>query len=269
MDKILSKMATLNLPQDPADFPEWFWTNSNGNNLIRVLNFYALEKKIGDDRIRREKEYPCVYALALNNFSKTEGSDWKLVKVGFTHKSTKKDSNNRMEQLTKEIESKLNPGETASNPPVTVATLFALRIGSVDTTPFHETENRIRRKVGTPIKKEKAKELNLPVPTEWVLTPQSHINKMKVAIEKMKKFTGKGDEKLKKGDEKLKKGDEKLKKGDEKLKKGEVDITAVPDLIDVFLSKWSPPTPPLPPTDHEFQDWIQKEAGEEEPKKEN
>ena len=228
MDDILSDMmATLNLPKKSANFPEWFWTKSNGNNLIRVLNFYALEKKIGDDRIRREKEYPCVYALALNNFPMPEGRDWKLVKVGFTHKSTKKDSNNRMEQLTREIESNLNQGATASNPPVTVATLFALRIGSVDTTPFHETENRIRRKVGTPIKKERAKELNLPVPTEWVLTTQSHIEKMKDAINEVKKSTTEEDE---------------------KLKKGEVDITAVPDLIDVFLSKRSLPAPPLPPT---------------------
>lgn len=228
MDDILSDMmATLNLPKKSANFPEWFWTKSNGNNLIRVLNFYALEKKIGDDRIRREKEYPCVYALALNNFPMPEGRDWKLVKVGFTHKSTKKDSNNRMEQLTREIESNLNQGATASNPPVTVATLFALRIGSVDTTPFHETEKRIRRKVGTPIKKERAKELNLPVPTEWVLTTQSHIEKMKDAINEVKKSTTEEDE---------------------KLKKGEVDITAVPDLIDVFLSKRSLPAPPLPPT---------------------
>ena len=121
-----------------------------------------------------------------------------------------------------------------------VATLFALRIGSVDTTPFHETENRIRRKVGTPIKTAKAKELNLPVPTEWVLTTQEHIDKIKAAIKEMK---------------------------DAKLKKGKVDITAVPDLIDVFLSKCSLPTPPLPPT--EFQDWIQKEAGNKKPKKEN
>lgn len=238
MDDILSDMmATLNLPKKSANFPEWFWTKSNGNNLIRVLNFYALEKKIGDDRIRREKEYPCVYALALNNFPMPEGRDWKLVKVGFTHKSTKKDSNNRMEQLTREIESNLNQGATASNPPVTVATLFALRIGSVDTTPFHDTENRIRRKVGTPITKERAKELNLPVPTEWVLTTQSHIEKMKDAINEVKKSTTEEDE---------------------KLKKGEVDITAVPDLIDVFLSKRSLPAPPLPPG----------EAGKKEPKKE-
>ena len=121
-----------------------------------------------------------------------------------------------------------------------VATLFALRIGSVDTTPFQETEKRIRRKVGTPIKTAKAKELNLPVPTEWVLTNQEHIDKIKAAINKMK---------------------------DEKLKKGKVDITAVPDLIDVFLSECSLPPPPLPPT--EFQDWIKKEAGKNEPKKEN
>ena len=245
MDDILSDMmTTLNLPGKSANFPEWFWEKSNGNNLIRVLNFYALKKNI-DDRIRREKEYPCVYALALNNFPMPVGSDWKLVKVGFTHKSTKKDSNNRMEQLTREIESNLNQGATASNPPVTVATLFALRIGSVDTTPFHETEDRIRQKVGTPITKEKAKELKLPVPTEWVLTTQKHINKIKEAIEEMKEFT---------------------KKEDKKLKKGKVDITAVPDLIDVFLSKWSLPAPPLTPT--EFQDWIPQEAGKEEPKKE-
>ena len=149
-----------------------------------------------------------------------------------------------------------------------VATLFALRIGSVDTTPFHETENRIRRKVGTPIKTAKAKELNLPVPTEWVLTTQEHIDKIKKAIEEMKEFTEKKDEKLKEFTEKK---DEKLKefteKKDEKLKKGKVDITAVPDLIDVFLSKCSLLTPPLPPT--KFQDWIQKEAGKKEPKKEN
>ena len=267
MDDILSKMmADLNLPGNSADFPKWFWTGSNGNNLIRVLNFYALEEKIGDDRIRREKEYPCVYALVLNNFPKAK--DWKLVKVGFTHKSTKKDSNNRMEQLTREIESNLKQEATASKPPVMVATLFALRIGSVDTTPFHETENRIRRKVGTPIKTAKAKELNLPVPTEWVLTTQEHIDKIKKAIEEMKEFTEKKNEKLKEFTEKK---DEKLKefteKKDEKLKKGKVDITAVPDLIDVFLSKCSLPTPPLPPT--KFQDWIQKEAGKKEPKKEN
>ena len=238
-------MATLNLPSDPAKFPKWFWTGTNGNNLIRVLNFYAHEKKIGDDRIRREKQYPCVYALALNNFPITEGRNWKLVKVGFTHKSTKKASNNRMEQLTREIESKLNPEATASESAVTVATLFAPRIGSVDTTPFHETENRIRRKVGTPITKKKAKELNLPVPTEWVLTTQEHIKKIKDGIKEIKKF---------------------LQEKNEDLRKGEVGITDVPDLIDVFLSKRSLPTPPPPPT--EFQNWIQKEAGEEEPKQE-
>ena len=134
-----------------------------------------------------------------------------------------------------------------------VATLFALRIGSVDTTPFHETEDRIRKKVGTPIKTAKAKELNLPVPTEWVLTTQEHIEKIKAAIEKVKAAI-----------EKIKKCTE---EEDEKLKKGKVDITAVPDLIDVFLSKRSLLTPPHPPT--EFQDWIQKEAGKKEPKKEN
>ena len=55
------------------------------------------------------------------------------------------------------------------------STIFVLRIGAVDTTPYRFTENRIREKVGKRLCKRKAMELNLPNPTEWVLTTQKHI----------------------------------------------------------------------------------------------
>lgn len=211
MASILSDLRnTLESSDDPNAFPQWFWSGTKGNELIRELNKYALKEKIGEDRIRREKDYPCVYGIAVDNFLTKEDKQWKLVKVGFTHKSIAKDSNNRMEQLTKQIKSELK---------LTAVILFALRIGSVDTTPFRETETRIRNKVGKPIKEEKAKEYKLPVPTEWVLTTNQHIKKIKREIDKIK----------------------------------EMEIDAAPDLIDAFKNINSPTLPPPP---EEFKDWV-------------
>lgn len=147
-------------------FLEWFWHEDNGDELIKRLNSYAQQSR-KSDRIRREKESPHVYAIVLNNFP---NADWKLVKVGFTHQSVERDTNNRMEQLRKEIERMVGG--------VTAPTLFKAPIGSVDLSPFHVTEARIRVKVGTPLKKAKARELNLPVHTEWVLTSQRHIDEI-------------------------------------------------------------------------------------------
>lgn len=100
-------MAKLNITMEPDVFLKWFWEGTNGNELIRELNSYAQKNEL-DDRIRREKYCPNVYAIVLNNFSIAGDKKWKLVKVGFTHKSIKRNSNNRMEQLQKIIESKLN-----------------------------------------------------------------------------------------------------------------------------------------------------------------
>lgn len=161
-------------------FLEWFWREDNGNELIKRLNSYAQQSR-ESDRIRREKESPHVYAIVLNHFP---NADWKLVKVGFTHKSVERDTNNRMEQLRKEIEGVFREVEAP--------TLFKVPIGSVDTTPFHTTEAQIRAKVGTPLTKEKAKELKLPVHTEWVLTSQRHIYKI---IQKVR--AGKADKSTK------------------------------------------------------------------------
>ena len=226
MASILSDLkATLVRADDPNAFPQWFWSGTNGNDLIRELNKYALKEKKGEDRIRREKDYPCVYGIVVNNFLNKEDGKWKLVKVGFTHKSIAKDSNNRMEQLTKQIGSELES---------TAIILFALRIGSVDTTPFRDTENRIRNKVGKPIKKEKAKEYKLPVPTEWVLTTDEHIDKITTEIGEIKQSMT------------------------VKYKKDNIDVTpdlidAAPDLIDAFKKIKSPTLPSLP---KEFKDWV-------------
>lgn len=197
------------------DFPKLFWNGTKGNDLIKKLNDYA-EREHLSDRIRREKHCPNIYAIVLNNFPLPGDGQWKLVKVGFTHQSVKRGRKNRMELLKRKIEKELNEleseeseseeseseeseseefeeseeselheysnyGATASKSKITVnaSVLFTLRIGSVDTSSYHKTEARIREKVGTPIKKGKAKECNLPVPTEWVLTTQRHIDKMK------------------------------------------------------------------------------------------
>ena len=218
-------MAKLNITTEPDAFLEWFWEGTNGNDLIRELNSYAQKKDL-DDRIRREKDCPNVYAIVLNNFSIARDKKWKLVKVGFTHKSIKRNSNNRMEQLQEIIESKLNKDSnraaTASKPEVKASVLFAVRIGSVDTTPFRDTEARIRGKVGTPIKTAKAKEQNLHASTEWVLTTQSHINKI------LKKLN------------------------DKKAESGSAE-----DLIDVFKDINPPQVPP-----NKFPDWVEEEKCE-------
>lgn len=212
-------MAELNITMKPDAFLEWFWEGTNGNELIRELNSYAQKKGL-DDRIRREKDCPNVYAIVLNNFSMARDKEWKLVKVGFTHKSIKRNSNNRMEQLQKIIESKLNKDSnraaTASKPEVKASVLFAVRIGSVDTTPFHETEARIRGKVGTPIKTAKAKERNLHAPTEWVLTTQSQIDEILEKLDAKKAESGSAE-----------------------------------DLIDVFVDIEPPQVPP-----NKFSDWV-------------
>lgn len=180
MERSLShSMAALSFEdcKTESELMAWFWQGTNGNNFIRKLNKYAKEHN-RHDRIRREKDGPSVYAIVLNKFVLGESRKYRLVKVGFTEKSIKRGSNNRMEQLEREIESE----KPNSGPSV----LFAVRIGAVDTSWFRDTEDRIRKKVGTPITSAKAKKLHLPVPTEWVLTTQEHIDQIKDKLKAMK-----------------------------------------------------------------------------------
>lgn len=171
------KMAARN--EDWDDFLRYFWNQSNGNDLIKQLNEYARQNN-WSDRIRREKYSPHIYGIVLNDFRIPEGSvapHWKLVKVGFTQKSIQRGSNNRMEQLERKLRRKgFDP-----------STLFVLPIGSLDTNLFRDTEGRIRKKVGRPLKKEKAIEFKLPAPKEWAVTTQEHINEILQKMEDKKR----------------------------------------------------------------------------------
>ncbi|KXJ24240.1 Pre-mRNA-splicing factor ATP-dependent RNA helicase PRP16 [Exaiptasia diaphana] len=163
--------------KDEDQFLEWFWTKSNGNSLIKKLNAYSVQNKL-EDRIRREKESPTIYGLVLNDgdFPFKDGNDqWKLCKVGFTHCTTKKGENNRMEQVKQKIK-KTYQFKEPDDPDSRASVLFVLPIGAVDTTPFIGTEERIRMKVGKPVHKDVAKLNKLPYHTEWVLTTQKRID---------------------------------------------------------------------------------------------
>ena len=133
--------------KDLDSFLNWFWTGNNGNDLIKQLNQYAQVKKF-TDRIRREKDSPTVYGIVVNNFPFPNVHDWKLVKVGFTHRSIRQGSNNRMEQLLVQLESKIKK----SNNEASASILFRLLIGCVDLTPFYDKKARYKLDIFEEIK---------------------------------------------------------------------------------------------------------------------
>lgn len=174
-------------PKTREEFVEWFWSGTNGNELIKELNG---SESHGDDYIRREKERPTIYGIVLNDGSfpgKVGKVQWKLCNVGFTHINTATGTRNRMEQVKVEIERKYDSkrkdrkGEAA-----TAAVLFVLPIGAVDVTTFSDTEKRIRNAVGLPIHKALAKKLGLPCSPEWVLTTQQFINGINMRKKELK-----------------------------------------------------------------------------------
>lgn len=187
-----SPISTLTeWPKTREEFVKWFWSGTNGNELIKKLN---CSESHGDDYIRREKERPAIYCIVLNDgpFPGKEGKvQWKLCKVGFTHVNTATEAGNRMEQVKEEIESKYESkrGDGKANASV----LFVLPIGAVDVTTFSETEKRIRKAVGRPIHKDWAEELGLPRSTEWVLTTQQFIDQINVRKQRKQKAEGSAD----------------------------------------------------------------------------
>ena len=205
------------------EFCKWFWNGSNGNNLIKKLN--GSSQNTSNDSIRREKFRPTVYCIVLNDgqfpgksvemteTERTKEVQWKLCNVGFTHVDTTTGTNNRMEVVKNEVcrkykdnkrkkaeekqkkEKKGDGGtpkeeeevEEEEEEKVDAGVLFVLPIGAVDTTPFSETAERIRKAVGWPVRKDLAKTIGLPCSTEWVLTTQAFIDKIKKEIDEKKK----------------------------------------------------------------------------------
>ena len=153
-------------------FLEWFWQGTHGNNLIRFLNTHPWE-----DKIRRERFSPFAYGLIFNGpISDTAenasqfNSKFRLMKVGFTQSSTVSNENNRMEQIIRDFRNHRNVN--ADN----ISVLFVLMKSATDTTSHRDFERNIINKLGIPIKNSVARNLNLPVPTEWVLTTQAYVN---------------------------------------------------------------------------------------------
>jgi hypothetical protein len=157
-------------------FYKWFWTGTNGNELIEDLNSHCCDQNgyLNPDRIWREKDPPVIYCIVINDDG-IAGSDWKLCKVGYTRQPTDKGTNNRMEQVMKEIERVYKKASV----------IFALPIRAIDTTPHFEIEDHVRGYVGFTIHKDVAKDLKLPVPTEWVLTTQPYLTFLRDDLNKM------------------------------------------------------------------------------------
>ena len=174
----------------PATWPEfrtWFWTKQNGNYLIKYLNDAG-----GTDNIRREsfENRPVIYCIVLKGIefpASTDKVQWKMCKIGFTHCKTQERTNNRMEQVMNQIKKKYASRVVKElKPDPEPSVIFKLAIGPVDTTPYFQTEKRIRQTMGWPIKKELVKEMGLPCPTEWILTTQAFINVVKKKIKEAK-----------------------------------------------------------------------------------
>ena len=152
-------------------FKNWFWSGQNGNTLIEHLNSDKGRQEI----VRREKNSPYAYGIVLNvNWF---GGQFRLVKIGFTQQSTSSDCENRMTQVSREIESHGQhlQGKTA--------VLFVIMKNPVDTSTHSEFEKNFRKRWGMPVSNDLTQRHNLPFHTEWVLTTQGFIAHMLKVIE--------------------------------------------------------------------------------------
>ena len=157
------------LSEDRKDFCRWFWTGTKGNEVIDALNSNNTESD--GSTIRRQHEGQShIYGIVLNDDATpgkgTNGVQWKYCKVGKTQADTTTGSHNRMETLRDEIERKTG---------MRAGILFVLEVKATDSRNDIEIEKSVRKKFGWPVHKDLAKELNLPVPTEWVITTQPYI----------------------------------------------------------------------------------------------
>ena len=151
------------------DFKNWFWFRENGNTLIKHLN----SDKGREEIVRREKNSPHAYGIVLNvNLLGDQFKDIKFVKIGFTQQGTSSDCQNRMTQVSNEIE------RFRGDLPGTASVLFVIMKNPVDTSTHSQFERNFRKRWGMPVSNEFAQRHNLPFHTEWVLTTQGFITHM-------------------------------------------------------------------------------------------
>ena len=97
------------------------------------------------------------------------GTHWRYCKVGMTEVDTTTGSHNRMERVMEEIEHRTGKDTSV---------IFVVPMKATDSRPNTEIEKYVRKCVGNEVDKEVARNHNFPVPTEWVLTTQSHLEKI-------------------------------------------------------------------------------------------
>ena len=194
------------LSRDEQAFCNWFWDGRNGNKLIEALN--SNNSNSAGSRIRRRnKWWPHIYCVVLNDkYIPGKGDnrvEWKYCKVGITEVDTTTGTGNRMEMVVKEIKRKTKSKTVVSgnitgqakkniedNKEPNVSILFVLPVEAIDPRPNDEIEKDVREKIGWPVDKELARRIGLPFVTEWVMTTQPHIDKIKSAIVKRKSRRG-------------------------------------------------------------------------------
>lgn len=166
---------------------EYVFENKHTNAFIKHFNKPTVSG-LDSDKLRLENIPPHIYMIVVNRPTiLINGKKLFLMKVGFTQISVAKASNNRMEEVRDKIKRNLKTEYKFpdDNKPK-VAILFKFLIHALDTRPFYDIEKWVREKVGFPLPKENAKEWCLPVSTEWVLTTQEYIDKIKKKVEDLK-----------------------------------------------------------------------------------
>ena len=166
-----------NLKKD-EEFLKWFWEGENASELIMFLN----RRDGHHDKLRREKDPSFVYGLIRNDDifngqnSRTAefNKRFKSMKIGLTQSNTDSNVNNKMEEIIKRH--KHNDGEE-------LGFIFVLMKNAVDTTPHNEFAKRVRENIGIPITADAATSLKLSMATEWVLTTQGYVRKLKNHID--------------------------------------------------------------------------------------
>ena len=172
----------LSQEQAKSDFCKWFWSGTNGNELIDALN--ANNSQSGGYKIRRQhkKCWPYIYCIVLNDntqpvpFGRGNAVQWKYCKVGITEQDTTTGAHNRMETVKQEIIKK------KADYQITASVIFVLPVCATDSRKNNDIELDVREHIGWKVNKDFAKENNLAVPTEWVRTRQWYINLLSKSI---------------------------------------------------------------------------------------
>ena len=163
---------------EDKEFVKWFWSGDNGNTLIKHLN----SDKERPEIVRREKNSPYAYGIVLNvNLLGDQFKDIKFVKIGFTQQGTSSYCINRMTQVRNEI------GRLRKDLQGKIGLLCVIMKNPVDTSTHSQFETNFRERWGMPVSNEFAQSKTLPFHTEWVLTTQSFIDRMRDVIKEAKK----------------------------------------------------------------------------------